>query len=287
MKRVDVLTEGWDSYTLLDSGEGRKLERFGLVMLDRPDPQALWQKENPTLWNKIDAIFSWAEKGERWKERTPLPNSWEIPYKEIIFSLSLKQLKHVGLFPEHEPQWREIATLCKVEKKIRVLNLFGYTGAASLIAASKGAEVTHVDASRQAIAIVKKNIELSNLPSNSIRIICEDAMKYVKRLVQRKEQFEVIIMDPPAFGRGPKGEIWKIEEKLQEFLHYIPALLSADAKLVLLNGYAAGYAARSFAEILSDILKDRRGEIVYGDIAIAQKNSKRVLPTGIYSKWQA
>ncbi len=165
-----------------------------------------------------------------------------------------------------------------------MLNLFGYTGAASLVAAAEGARVTHIDASKQTVQTVRENIKRSNLPEDAVRLICEDALKYAKRLIQREEKFEVIVMDPPAFGRGPKGEVWKIEEKLAELLALVPHLLSDHARLVILNGYAAGYSARSFGEMLSDVLP--RGEITYGDVGIQQKNADRVLSTGIYATWK-
>ncbi|HSE56752.1 MAG TPA: class I SAM-dependent methyltransferase [Candidatus Paceibacterota bacterium] len=284
MKRSDVTTLGWDEYELLDSGEGRKLERFGDIVLDRPDTQALWKKEHSVLWERAQASFSWADKGERWFLQTEIPQTWTLPYTELQFILSLKQFKHVGLFPEHEPQWQEIAALCKAHPGLRVLNLFGYTGAASVVAAAAGATVTHVDASKQTIEIVKENLAASALPSDSIRLVCEDALRYAKRLVARGEQFEVIIMDPPAFGRGPKGEVWKIEEGLADVVALVPQLLSERAKLVLLNGYTAGYSARTFGELLHDVLPS--GTVTFGDIGIAQKNSDRVLTTGMYGKWE-
>ncbi|HVY36053.1 MAG TPA: RsmD family RNA methyltransferase [Candidatus Paceibacterota bacterium] len=286
MKRIDSNTNGWNDYELIDSGAGRKLERFGNITLDRPDPQVLWQKTNEAFWHDADASFSWAEKGERWKERSKFPDSWIVRYGAVAFNLSLKQLKHVGLFPEHEPQWRAVAALCKKEQGLRLLNLFGYTGATSLVAANAGAQVTHVDASKQAISILKENIAQSKIPQGSIRTVCEDAIKYAKRLIRREEQFEIIVMDPPAFGRGPKGEVWKIEERLAELVALLPPLLSSNAHLILLNGYAAGYSARTFAQLLERTLDNRGGEITYGDVGIVQRGGTSVLTTGIYSSWQ-
>jgi len=286
MKCVDGIHEGFDEYELLDSGEGRKLEQFGGYMLDRPDPQALWQKRDGALWGGVHAKFEWADKGERWKLLKEIPQEWQIKWGDIVLQLSLKGFKHVGIFPEHHQQWEEIFAIGKQNPGIRMLNLFGYTGAASIVAAKAGMKVTHVDASKQTLLTVKENMRTSGLPEDSMRILCEEALRYAKRLLERQEQFEIIIMDPPAFGRGPKGEVWKIEESLSELLALIPKLLSPDAKLVILNGYASGYAARTFGELLSDVLGDR-GDISYGDIGIKQKNSDRVLATGIYSKWNS
>lgn len=289
MKRVDVVTAGWNAYALIDSGDGRKLERFAHMVLDRPDPQALWERSEPKRWQLANAHFAWKEGGEKWKADKGMETAWELSYEELAFSLSLGKFKHIGIFPEHEAQWRELRALCRKEGGIRVLNLFGYTGAASIVAAAEGAKVTHIDASKQTIGIVKENMKRSRIADNAIRLVCEDALKYARRLVARGESFEAIIMDPPAFGRGPKGEVWKIEEKLAELLALVPQLLSKQARLVLLNGYAAGYSARSFGEMLSDVLKERKGEIVYGDVGILQqkneKNADRVLSTGIYSRW--
>jgi 23S rRNA (cytosine1962-C5)-methyltransferase len=284
MKKNDITIEGWDEYQLLDSGEGRKLERFGTVVLDRPDPQALWKKNTPQDWMNAHAQFLWAEKGERWSVAKGVAEEWPLQWNAMALTLSFKGFKHVGIFPEHTEQWKELQQLGKRNPGLRMVNLFGYTGAASIAAAQAGMHVTHVDASKQTVQTVKENATLSGLTGNEIRTVVEDALKYAKRLVQRGEQFEVIVLDPPAFGRGPKGEVWKIEEKLLELVAVLPQLLSAEAKLVILNGYAAGYSARTFGELLQDVLP--KGTISYGEISIKQKDSERLLTTGIYSKWQ-
>lgn len=286
MERKDITIQGWKEYELLDSGEGRKLEKFAGVITDRPDPQVLWQKTHPKEWIQTQAQFLWAEKGERWRLEKGISETWPLSYKDMTLELSCKGFKHVGIFPEHSHQWDEIITLGKKHKGVRMLNLFGYTGAASIAGALAGMEVTHIDASKTTIATVKENMKLSHLPDSAIRTVCEDTLKYVKRLIQREEQFEVIVMDPPAFGRGPKGEVWKIEESLSELLSLIPALLSSNAHLVVLNGYASGYSARTFGEMLGQVLMTQKGTISYGDIGIEQKGSTRVLTTGIYAKWQ-
>lgn len=284
MKRNDITTKGWEAYKLIDSGEGRKLEQFGAMIVDRPDPQALWEKKDQEQWLKAQAQFVWAEKGDRWSIASNTPEEWHITWHDMILQLSLKGFKHIGIFPEHASQWAELQKLGNEQKGLRMLNLFGYTGAASIAASQTGIQVTHVDASKQAMETVKENIELSNLLPTAMRLITEDALKYAKRLVQREEQFEIIIMDPPAFGRGPKGEVWKIEESLAELVTLLPKLLSPEATLVIMNGYAAGYAARTFAELLHEALPT--GTIEYGEMAIAQENSERVLPTGIYATWR-
>jgi len=283
MKRIDTITTAWKEYELIDSGDGRKLERFGSVILDRPDPQTLWHKSAPALWVQAQAQFVWATKGERWKIEKGVAENWSITWGEMTLGLSFKGFKHIGIFPEHGSQWDLIYKLGKRTEGLRMLNLFGYTGAASIAGALGGMKVTHVDASKQTVQIVKENAELSSLAPDAIRVITEDTLKYVKRLIARGEQFEVILLDPPAFGRGPKGEVWKIEESLAELLELIPQLLSPDARMVILNGYAAGYSARTFGELLKGVLP--KGTICYGDVGIAQKETDKQLSTGIYAMW--
>lgn len=284
MKRIDSITKGWDEYQLIDSGDGRKLERFGQFVLDRPDPQAIWSKHAPQKWHDAHAHFAWGGEGEKWKVKKGESIEWVLRYKTTALQLSLGKFKHIGVFPEHEAQWSFVADKINNKKGVTVLNLFGYTGAVSLVAAHCGAKVTHVDASKQTIGIVKQNIHLSGLAEDAVRLVCEDALKYAKRLVQRGETFDMIVLDPPAFGRGPKGEIWKIEEKLPELIALIPKLISSTPGAVVLNGYAAGYSARAFGELLRGVLPT--GEVVFGDVGIQEVGSERVLPTGIYALWE-
>lgn len=283
MKRIDTITSAWKEYELLDTGDGRKLERFGAVVLDRPDPQALWHKSSPELWVNAQAQFVWASQGERWKTEKGISEQWSIVWNEMKLTLSFKGFKHVGVFPEHANQWELLQKLGDRIEGLRMLNLFGYTGAASVAAALSGMKVTHVDASKQTIQTVKENAALSGLHPEAIRVITEDTLKYIKRLIARDERFEVIVLDPPAFGRGPKGEVWKIEESLAELMELLPKLLSPEAKLVILNGYAAGYSARTFGELLAGVLPE--GTITYGDVGLQQNDSDRVLSTGIYAAW--
>lgn len=284
MKREDIVVKGWNHYELLDSGEGRKLESFAGIITDRPDPQALWKKKQPSQWMNAQAQFLWAQKGERWNIESNIPETWNIVYNKITLELSFPGFKHVGIFPEHTHQWDQIIRVGKENPGARMLNLFGYTGGASIAGALSGMKVTHVDASKTTIATVKKNAILSGLPGDALRTVCEDALRYTKRLIERGEQFEVIVMDPPAFGRGPKGEVWKIEESLLELVELIPQIMSPNASLVILNGYASGYAAQTFGELLYESLPS--GDFSYGDIGIEQKDGTRTLTTGIYAKWQ-
>ncbi len=284
MNRKDIVVSSLPEYTLLDSGEGRKLEKFSATILDRPEPQALWSKKNKTLWLDAQAQFLWADKGERWKQAVDMPDKWSWSYEGIVLELSCGGFKHVGVFPEHAPQWGMLSLLGKTNPGLSMLNLFGYTGAASIAGAKSGMKVTHVDASKTTIGTVKRNAEASGLSVDALRLVCEDAQKYARRLIARGETFDVIVLDPPAFGRGPKGEVWKIEESLHELLLLLPKLLSTTPKLVLLNGYAAGYSATTFGELLRELLP--LGAIEYGEVGIKEQSSDRILTTSIYAKWE-
>ncbi len=283
MKRVDITTKGWDDYQLIDSGDGCKLERFADVLLDRPDPQALWPKRDTTTWLDAQAQFLWADKGERWKVSTETPQLWQMSWGAMKLILSLKGFKHIGVFPEHAHQWEELQALGSKYSGLTMLNLFGYTGAASVAAALAGIKVTHVDASKSTIDTVKENGAQSGLAPDALRTVCEEALRYAKRLAARGEQFDIIIMDPPAFGRGPKGEVWKIEESLAELIALVPKLLTPKAKLVILNGYAAGYSARTFGELFCTIFPP--ASVTYGEVAIKHAQDERLLTTGIYAKY--
>ena len=283
MIRLDLVIKNIPNYELLDSGDGRKLEKFGNIILDRPDTQAIWQKTNPDIWNNIDAKFVWSEKGERWFSHKKIPESWQMKVKNVTTNLKLSQFKHVGIFPEHFQQWEMLENI-KSPNGMKMLNLFGYTGVATLFAAHAGMKVTHVDSSKQTLSWLKENIKSSDLPQDSVRTINEDALKYMKRLVTRGEEFDIIYLDPPSFGRGTKGEVWKIEDSLREIISLIPKILSKDATLVILNGYASTYSARTFGELFGEIFDEKN--VTYGEIGLKQNKSDKILTTGIYTQWQ-
>ena len=282
MKRIDVIVKNIPDYELLDSGDGRKLEKFGTIVLDRPDTQAIWQKSHPDIWENADAKFVWSEKGERWFFYKKIPESWEMKIKDIVVNLKLSQFKHVGIFPEHFQQWEMLKNI-KATNSLKMLNVFGYTGVATLFGAKAGMKVTHIDSSKQAISWLKENIKSSGLPIDAVRTVNDDALKYMKRLATRGEEFDIIFLDPPAFGRGAKGEVWKIEESLKEMISLIPKILSKNAQLVILNGYASSYSARTFGEIFKDIFTEKG--VIYGEISLEENKSNRSLTTGIYAQW--
>lgn len=285
MERHDKTITSWVEYSLIDSGNGRKLEKFGTLVCDRPDPQALWKKSlTVDTWASAQATFSQEGTTPQWVKEPTTLSEWGFGYKDIRLTLSFSEFKHVGVFPEHAWQWDFIQSVGARRPKMKLLNLFGYTGAASIAGAIVGMEVTHVDASKKMIDRTKENAKQSGLRPDALRVVCEDALKYAKRLIERGETFEAIVCDPPSFGRGPKGELWKIEEDLSSLVALFPKLLSGNPAFVLLNGYAAGYSARTFGELLCDTLPP--GVIQYGDVGIVQETSLRTLTTGIYGLWQ-
>lgn len=282
MIQKDLITKSWGDYELLDSGENMKLERFGEVILTRPETQAVWSRRKPNVWSNAGAEFSWGEKG-KWNKKTKIPSEWDMKWGDIKFIAKLTNFKHVGVFPEQEQNWDWIGKSVSFISKPKVLNLFGYTGIASIVAAEAGALVTHVDSSKQSIAWAKQNAERNKSISGSIRYICDDALKFSKREVKRGVGYDGIIIDPPAFGRGAKGEVWKIERDLRELLKTIELLLSKKSgSFFLLNGYAAGYSSRSFYQVMETTF-GAEGE--YGELCIEERDGKRFVPSGIYSRF--
>jgi 23S rRNA (cytosine1962-C5)-methyltransferase len=284
-------------YELLDSGQGEKLERYGSIVIARPDPQALWKKGlDETSWQKAQAHFvketsaHHSEVKAAWKLEKGVPKRWNIEFAGLQFVIKPAVFKHTGLFPEQRENWlwlKEIIGAAKQNReKISVLNLFGYTGGATLAAASAGADVVHVDGSRSAITWARENADASQLTEKPIRWILDDARAFVEREVRRGNTYDGIIMDPPAFGRGPKGEVWKIEEHLLGLLNACQKLISRSPLFFLINGYASGYSALAYEHILSEVMKEHGGRIEIGELTIEEQSQKRLLPAGIFSRWK-
>ncbi len=278
-----------DEYELLDSGEGEKLERYGEVVVARPDPQSLWNKNLPeSEWKKSDAYFKRASTDANWSVRRELPERWPISLAGLKFWIKLSAFKHTGIFPEQVGNWnwiREKIEQAKRTEPIRVLNLFGYTGGASLAAAQAGAEVVHVDGSKSAIGWARDNAALSGLAEKPVRWILDDAQKFVAREIKRGKKYDGIIMDPPAFGHGAEGEVWKIEEDLLPLLESCKQILSNQPLFFIINGYASGYSALAYQNSLGDLMKSFGGRVEIGELTIAEKNSQRLLPAGIFARW--
>jgi 23S rRNA (cytosine1962-C5)-methyltransferase len=268
-------------YELLDSGDGEKLERFGAYVLRRPDPQALWERRlEASVWDTCHARFE--RKGEKgqWHSSPELPKEWEIQYGGFTFLIKPTSFKHVGLFPEQVENWDWITA----RGAKSVLNLFGYTGGATLAAAHAGASVTHIDASKTAVEWGRKNAELSGLTTAPVRWIVEDAMRFVDRELKRGTKYDGIILDPPSFGHGPNDELWKIEEDLIPLVKKCGDLLTEKPSFILLNGYAEGYSHLAFQNLIAPIAQLHGWTVEGGELTIPEMGSTRVLPAGIYAR---
>lgn len=291
-----LLAKAQGDYALLDTGDGQKLEKYGRFVLARPDPQVIWQKHTPDAWLAADASYERKGKEGVWKRSPKLPSEWQVRYAGSTFIIRPTSFKHTGIFPEQAVHWDYIAD--KITDRFahrqqtadpspfRFLNLFGYTGGASLAAARAGAEVTHVDASKVANTWARENVIASGLADATIRYITDDVVQFVKREIRRGNTYHGIVMDPPAFGRGTKGEVWKIEEHLAELITLTRELLAPDAAFLLMSGYAAGYSPMGFANLMQSVQDTRGGVVTCGEMGIHEQNSQRVLPTGMYARWE-
>lgn len=275
-----VGNEGFDDFSLLDSGDGFRLEKWGAYVLARPDPQAIWQKHDPAAWNSADAVFS----EDAWKTQKELPEHWEMKFHEMKLRVRPMNFKHTGVFPEQASNWAWMAGKIKGVAKPKVLNLFAYTGAATMWLTLRGAFVTHVDASRPAIGWAKDNQELNGLATDTVRWMLEDAVKFVRNEVKRGAQYDGIVMDPPAFGHGPTGSIWKFNEQMPRLVADCVALLSDDARFLLVNAYATNSSELALRNMLEDAFGRRKGNIEAGQLCLKQDDG-RLVSTGIFSRW--
>ena len=280
-------TPGWEEYELLDSGNGLRFERFGKYRIVRPDPQIIWQ---PTLdqkeWSNADAIFD--VEGKKWIVKTKVPDKWLMHYKDVSFYAKLSPFKHTGIFPEQMLQWDWITEKLKPGKwKPNVLNLFGYTGVSTLVAATAGASVTHIDASRPTIAWARENQSASGLENRPIRWILDDAIKFVQREVKRGVRYDGIIMDPPVYGHGPTGERWDFNMSFPKLLSLCRLVLTNKPLFILINAYAISSSALMLENVLSDYVSDLKGTIEIGELALEEKSTKRLLSTGIFARWSS
>jgi 23S rRNA (cytosine1962-C5)-methyltransferase len=302
----------FNDFELLDSGLGYRLERWGGglprtgasatgtgVILQRPDPQIIWQPSLPNEeWEKASAVFdspSGSDKG-RWEIKKTLPDPWVIKFGDVKFLLKLSPFKHTGLFAEQAAQWEWMVNrILNFESgipngnktqnsKFKILNLFAYTGGATMVLAKAGCQVTHVDASKPAITWANENHKLNNLPDDSVRWILDDAVKFVKRELKRGVKYDGIIMDPPAFGHSPTGKTWKFNDDLPGLLADCVELLSDEAKFLIINGYATNSSALALNNLLEDAIKSRPGKIEFGELCLKQKNL-RMISTGIFARW--
>lgn len=296
---MQILTcTGWKDYELLDSGNEMRLERFGPYTTVRPDPQAIWQPSLPEKdWTDADVRFkkTSADKGQ-WIFKRHLPEKWLMEWKDVSFWTRLTSFKHTGVFPEQSLQWEWIQDQIKLrlnsvnqmdseksEYHPSILNLFGYTGIASLVAAEAGAKVTHVDASKPSISWARENQIASGLSDKPIRWILDDAVKFVERELRRGNTYDGIIMDPPVYGHGPTGQIWKFNENFPKLLHECVQILSPNPLFVIVNAYAISSSALMLENVMQDFLP--KGKIEIGELALQESKSKRLLSTGIFGRW--
>src|SRR5262245_4204767 len=288
-----LATPGFADYALVDSGNGRKLERFGRFTVDRPEPQAMWQPAlEPGIWLRADAIFKGGGDDEenesgRWRKVSPMPETWPLRVLEATVLCRLTSFRHLGVFPEQVPHWQWMRDWLGAMRggSPRVLNLFAYTGAASLIAARAGAEVTHVDASKRAIAWAKQNQAVSKFDEAPIRWILEDARKFVAREVRRGKSYHLILVDPPKFGRGPGGEVWDVFQHLAPLLRDCAALLASGRAALVLTTYAIRASALATDALVRECLVGRQGMTESGELAVVEEAGGRLLSTSLYTRW--
>lgn len=287
------ITKKSEDYELLDSGDGRKLERFGDFVLSRPDPQALWQKSlAESVWQSSDATFEQTSGRGKWRNKKPFPDDWKVVLDDVTFLLKPSVFKHIGVFPEQEGNWawlkNKISAIADIERshaEIAVLNLFAYTGGASLICAKVDAEVCHVDSSQFSVDCAMANRDASGLSDAPIRFIVDDVKKFVEREIRRDKKYDIIILDPPVYGKGIKKEVWNLETDLAPLLSRLPKLLSEKPLAVLLSGYASGYSHITYKQLLRDTFGNIGiGTIISGELGIEQSDSDRILPAGIFAR---
>ena len=292
----ETYKQPWD-FELLDTGNGYRLEKWGDYFLARPDPQIIWPKSLPQIeWDKAWAIYKSPsnEARSRWEVKKSIPDPWTIAWNNVRFLLKLSPFKHTGLFAEQAAQWEWMLDKISRTKtqepnksqiqNLKILNLFAYTGGATMVLAKAGCQVTHVDASKPSLNWANENHKLNNLPADSVRWILDDAVKFVKRELKRGAQYDGIIMDPPAFGHGPTGKQWKFNDDLPGLLTDCVSLLSKGAKFLIVNGYATNSSALSLSNLLEDATKKLNGKIEFGELCLKQ-SSGRMISTGIFARW--
>jgi 23S rRNA (cytosine1962-C5)-methyltransferase len=280
----------WEDYELVDSGGGWKLERYGKYLLKRPEPEAIWRPAMPEkTWNNAAAFFrpSNEENGGHWETLRPVDERWAMRYNGLRFWTQLSASRHLGVFPEQAGQWDWLSEQIRTSNRpLQVLNLFGYTGLATLAAAEAGARVTHVDASRKVIAWGRENQELSGLSEHPIRWIVDDALKFIQRDARRGVQYDGLVLDPPKFGRGPKGEVWEFYKLLPELLQSCRQVLSPQPRFLLLTAYAVKASALTLQYAISEVMRGYNGQTDAGEVVLQEKSAGRLLSMAIFGRWR-
>lgn len=284
------VANSWKDYEILDMANGEKLERWGDVILIRPDPQIIWKSKSfPKKWESANARYNRSSSGGGgWKYNKKMPENWQIKYKDLTFNIKPMGFKHTGLFPEQAVNWDwMIAKIKNAKRDIKVLNLFAYTGGATVACSYAGASVCHVDSSKGMTTWAKENVISSGLEKRPVRYIIDDVVKFVNREIRRQNKYDAIIMDPPSYGRGVKGEVWQFEENIYELVELCTKVLSDNPLFFLINSYTTGISSKVLENILNlTVAKKYKGKIEAGEIGLPMENSKLVLPCGIYGRWE-
>lgn len=280
----------WKDYKILDMADGQKLEKWGDVILSRPDPQIIWKsKSYPEKWKNINATYHRSKTGGgSWEFTKKMPQQWQIKYKELTFNIKPMGFKHTGIFPEQAVNWDwMIEKIRNAKRDIKVLNLFAYTGGATVACSYAGASVCHVDSSKGMVAWAKDNIKSSGLEERPVRYIVDDVVKFVNREIRRGNKYDAIIMDPPSYGRGANGEVWQFENNIYDLVELCTKVLSANPLFFLINSYTTGISSKVLEDILNlTINKEYNGKVTSGEIGLPMEDSKLVLPCGIYGRWE-
>ena len=286
---IVMRTTAWKDYALIDSGDGRKLERYGRYRVVRPEPQCLWRPRlDAAAWAGADAVFDPTDEDEagRWRFSRPPAETWPLAWGDVRFHGRFTAFRHLAFFPEQAANWSWLDQRVRNSKEpLKILNLFGYTGVASLVCAAAGAAVTHVDASKKAIGWARENAALSKLEDRPIRWICEDARRYVQREVKRGSRYDGVILDPPKYGRGPTGEVWRLFEDLPELLGLCAELLSEKASFLIHNAYAERISGLSLAGLMAGHAAGRGGAIDWGELALMEEGGERGVGLSFFARW--
>lgn len=284
------IANNWKDYEILDMANGEKLERWGDVFLVRPDPQIIWKEKSfSNKWKKVNARYNRSKTGGgSWQYNSNLPKAWKIKYKDLVFNIKPMGFKHTGLFPEQAVNWDWMIDKIKNEKReIKVLNLFAYTGGATVACLSAGASVCHVDSSKGMVAWAKENVMSSGLEKKHVRYIVDDVVKFVNREIRRGNKYDAIIMDPPSYGRGANGEVWQFENNIDDLVKLCMQVLSDNPLFFLINSYTTGISSTVLENMLKINMKSKhKGQYSCGEIGLPMTNSDLVLPCGIFAKWE-
>jgi 23S rRNA (cytosine1962-C5)-methyltransferase len=284
------IAKDWKDYEIIDMADGEKLERWGNIILTRPDPQIIWKNKSfPEKWKDSYARYARSNTGGgSWSYKKKLPESWKVSYKNLTFNIKPMGFKHTGLFPEQAVNWDWMIEKIKSSKRkdVKVLNLFAYTGGATVACSYAGASVVHVDSSKGMVSWAKENAQASGLDKNPIRYIVDDVRKFVEREIRRGNKYDAIIMDPPSYGRGKNGEVWQFENNISDLVNLCKQVLSDKPLFFLINSYTTGISSRVLEDILYLELKRKDGKLSSGEIGLPMSESKLVLPCGIYGRWE-